>query len=76
MPLGDSEQCIDELPLDARTQCTYPFLSTWGFISLQEEGKQKREGNILYQMCVYPKETELKPKITIELEKHLCTSES
>lgn len=76
VPLRDSERCIDELPLDAKTQCTCPFLSTWGFTSMQEEGKPKTEGSILYLMRVYPKKTELKLKITIELEKHFCTSES
>lgn len=43
---------------------------------MQEEGKPKTEGSILYLMRVYPKKTELKLKITIELEKHFCTSES
>ena len=40
------------------------------------ERKENRGGRIPYLMCIYPRETELKPKMTSELEKHLCKSES
>lgn len=37
----------------------------------RKEGEEGRESP--YLMCVYSEGTELKPKATVELEKHLCT---
>ena len=47
-----------------------------GIYSPLGERKEDRGGRIPYLTRIYPRETELQSKMTGELEKHLCKSES